>query len=134
MMKYGAILLVALVGCTNAVLFNRPCRTTDDITVKSGFNVQQYLGVWFEIERYEQAFQVNADCVTAQYSANADGSVRVLNRAQVLSNGTNLDALGTAFLTFPNEVPLRAMLNVTFDRFPSLTSTSNYWVIATGTI
>lgn len=134
MMKYCAILLVAIIGCTNAVIFNRPCRTTNEITVKSGFNVRQYLGVWFEVQRYEQAFQVNADCVTAQYSLNADGSVRVLNRAQVLSNGTNIDAAGTAFLTFPNEVPLRAMLNVTFDRFPSLTSTSNYWVIATGTI
>lgn len=124
--------MVALIGCTNAVIFNRPCRTTQEITVKTGFNVQQYLGVWFEIERYEQAFQVNADCVTAQYTANADGSVRVVNRAQVLSNGTNIDAIGTAFLTFPDVVPLPAMLNVTFDRFPSLTSTSNYWVIATG--
>ena len=129
-MKYLAVVLVALVAASNAIIFDRPCR--QDISVRNDFNVRQYLGVWYEIERYEQIFQLDADCVTAQYTANADGSVRVINRARNLANGTNIEAFGTAVLSFPNESPLRGMLNVTFDEFPFVPSSSNYWVVSTG--
>lgn len=130
MMKYLAVLLVAFVAASNAVIFDRPCR--QDISVRNAFNVQQYLGIWFEIERYEQIFQVDADCVTAQYTLNTDGSVRVINRARNLNNGTNIEAFGTAVVSFPNESPLRGMLNVTFDQFPDVPTSSNYWVVSTG--
>lgn len=131
MMKYLAVVLVALVAASSAIIFDRPCRT--DIGIRSGFDVRQYLGVWFEIERYEQIFQLEADCVTAQYTPNADGSVRVINRARILSNGTNFEAFGNAVLSFPNESPVRGMLNVTFDQFPNVPTSSNYWVVSTGT-
>ena len=129
-MKYLAVVLVALVAASSAIIFDRPCR--QDVSVRNAFNVRQYLGVWYEIERYEQVFQVDADCVTAQYTANADGSVRVINRARNLQNGTNFEAFGNAVVSFPNEVPLRGMLNVTFDQFPNVPTSSNYWIISTG--
>ncbi len=41
--------------------------------------VERYLGRWYEIGRYEAPFQKGCEAVTADYSLNADRSIRVLN-------------------------------------------------------
>lgn len=45
-------------------------------------DLQQYLGRWYEQFRYEAPFQKGMDAVTADYSRNSDGSVRVINRGR----------------------------------------------------
>ncbi len=42
-------------------------------------DIERYLGRWFEIARYEAPFQRGCEAVTADYSRNGDGSIRVLN-------------------------------------------------------
>ncbi|XP_070504502.1 apolipoprotein D-like [Chironomus tepperi] len=127
-MKYLiAVLFFATVA--NAEIFDRPCRTPQELGVKVDFRPVAYLGIWYEIERYEQFFQAGGDCVRAQYTLNADGSINVLNSAFVIENATRIEAEGTARISFPDEEPLRAQLNVTFDaNQPNL---SNYWVLST---
>lgn len=44
------------------------------------FDAQRYLGTWYEIARLDHVFERGLDGVTATYSFNDDGSVRVLNR------------------------------------------------------
>ncbi len=39
----------------------------------------RYLGKWYELGRYEQAFQKNCEAVTAEYSLREDGNIKVLN-------------------------------------------------------
>lgn len=44
----------------------------------------QYLGKWYEQEKYPQIFQVGGRCTTAEYSLNDDGTVHVLNTEQIM--------------------------------------------------
>lgn len=148
-MKY---LIAVLVFATlaNSEIFDRPCRTPEELGVKTGFQPSAYLGIWYEIERYEQFFQAGGDCVRAQYTLNADGSINVFNSAFVVENSTRIEATGIARISFPDEVPLRAQLNVTFDANREFLFTfsdsnifnflffyliepnlSNYWVLST---
>lgn len=39
----------------------------------------QYLGLWYEQERYFAFFQINGKCVTATYTDNMNGTVGVEN-------------------------------------------------------
>ncbi|WP_423148239.1 lipocalin family protein [Rubrolithibacter danxiaensis] len=49
-------------------------------TAVSPFNVEKYLGRWYEIARFDYRFERNLNNVTADYSLNPDGTIRVLNR------------------------------------------------------
>ncbi|KAG5681843.1 hypothetical protein PVAND_011251 [Polypedilum vanderplanki] len=123
------IIILALIGFSQAEIFDRPCRTPEQLGVKTGFMPALYLGIWYEIERYEQFFQISSDCSQAQYTLNADGSINVVNTAFIISNQTRISDTGRAIISFPDEEPLRAMLNVTFS--PEQPSVSNYWVLST---
>ncbi|KAL7033667.1 hypothetical protein ACKWTF_007670 [Chironomus riparius] len=127
-MKYLVAILI-FAAFANSEIFDRPCRTPQELGVKTGFQPVAYLGIWYEIERYEQFFQAGGDCVRAQYTLNGDGSINVFNTAFVIENATRIEAEGIARISFPDEEPLRAQLNVTFDaNQPNL---SNYWVLST---
>lgn len=45
-----------------------------------GFELQRYLGQWYEIARLDHSFERGLQGVTAQYSLREDGGVRVINR------------------------------------------------------
>jgi len=91
---------------------NRNCPNNPIVT---NFQVSDYLGVWYEIYRYEQEFQVGGDCVTAEYNLNSDGNVDVLNSMAILPDITVLSREGIALISYPELDPLPAMLNVSFD-------------------
>src|SRR5690606_23505447 len=43
------------------------------------FNIDKYLGTWYEIARFDFRFEKNLDNVSAQYSLDKKGNVIVLN-------------------------------------------------------
>lgn len=43
------------------------------------FEISKYTGVWYEIARFDFRFEKNLNNVSAQYSLNEDGTVKVLN-------------------------------------------------------
>lgn len=45
-----------------------------------GFNLERYLGTWYEIARFDHSFERGLVKVTAEYSLREDGNIRVLNR------------------------------------------------------
>lgn len=45
-------------------------------------DLQRYMGRWYEQFRYEASFQKDFEAVTADYSLNADGTVKVVNRGR----------------------------------------------------
>ena len=45
----------------------------------TGFELNRYLGTWYEIARYDHRFERNLGEVSATYSLNDDGTVKVLN-------------------------------------------------------
>lgn len=44
------------------------------------FDQQKYLGTWYEIARFDYFFERNLNNVTATYSLNTDGTIKVQNR------------------------------------------------------
>lgn len=49
-------------------------------TAVTNFNAEKYLGRWYEIARFDYRFEKNMDNVTATYTQNPDGSIRVDNK------------------------------------------------------
>ena len=51
-------------------------------TVES-VDLTRYAGLWYEIARYDTPFDEDAVAVTAEYTLNDDGTVRVVNKGLV---------------------------------------------------
>jgi len=67
----GAILVANLVSCVSI---------PKDASAVKPFEKDRYLGKWYEIARMDFKFEKNLNQVTADYSSNPDGSIRVDNR------------------------------------------------------
>jgi apolipoprotein D and lipocalin family protein len=63
----------------------------------SNFELPKYLGTWYEIARLDHSFERDLSQVTAQYSMQADGGVRVLNRGYSVADGEWDEAVGKAY-------------------------------------
>ncbi len=51
-----------------------------NLTAVQNFEVQKYTGTWYEIARFDFRFEKNLKNVTATYSQNPDGSIKVVNK------------------------------------------------------
>ena len=68
------------------------------------FDLDRYLGQWYEIARLDHSFERGLDAVTATYSRRDDGAVRVINRGYSTSDDEQREAEGKAyFVNEPNE-------------------------------
>lgn len=45
-------------------------------------DLQKYMGRWYELFRYEASFQKDMEAVSADYSLNGNGTVKVVNRGR----------------------------------------------------
>ncbi|MFM9835499.1 MAG: lipocalin family protein [Methylophilaceae bacterium] len=74
-----------------------------NVTVVNGVNASQYLGTWYEIARLDHSFERGLEQVTASYSKNADGSIKVINRGFNTEKQVWKEAEGKAyFVEKPN--------------------------------
>ncbi len=64
-------LFILLTGCL---------KIPQDIEPVEGFELNKYLGKWYEIARLDHSFERGLDNVTAEYSLRDDGGVKVTNR------------------------------------------------------
>jgi len=62
-----------------------------------GFELDRYLGKWYEIARLDHSFERGLSQVTAEYSLREDGGVRVLNRGFSAAKGEWKEAEGKAY-------------------------------------
>lgn len=62
----------------------------------SDFEIERYQGRWYEIARLDHRFERGLEQVTATYSANDDGSFRVVNRGFQVDSQEWEDAIGKA--------------------------------------
>lgn len=56
------------------------CKSTRNLDVVSDFDIERYMGTWYEAVRYPHRFEKGLSSVTATYSLRADGTITVLNR------------------------------------------------------
>ena len=63
------------------LLFLSACAgTPEGVQPVTGFQVERYLGKWYEIARLDHPFERGLEQVSAEYSLRDDGDLRVLNR------------------------------------------------------
>ena len=75
------------------------------------FELERYLGKWYEIARLDHSFERGLSQVTAEYSLRDDGGVTVLNRGYSMQKGEWKNATGKAYFV---ENPQTGYLKVSF--------------------
>jgi apolipoprotein D and lipocalin family protein len=88
-MRYLLIFLSILIsGCIGIPEGIEPVRS---------FEINRYLGTWYEIARLDHSFERGLQNVTAEYSARNDGGLKVINRGFDSSSKTWSEAEGKAY-------------------------------------
>ncbi len=95
-----SMLLSLLVGCS---------KPSVDNSVVNNFDIDRFLGNWYEIARFDHRFERGMEQTKANYTLRKDGKVDVLNTG--IKNGKPSEAKGVAKLT---DTPAR--LRVSFWR------------------
>jgi len=96
------VLMLLLAACTGLPEGVRPVEN---------FQLDRYLGKWYEIARLDHRFERGLSRVTAEYSLRQDGGVRVLNRGYSVDDKEWKEAEGTAWFM---EGPDQGYLKVSF--------------------
>ncbi|MBU40692.1 lipocalin family protein [Marinobacter sp. LM1] len=89
------VLLFLMTGCTGVPKGIEPV---------TGFDQQRYLGTWYEIARLDHSFEEGLSQVTAEYSLNNDGSIKVINRGYNAEAGEWKEAEGRAVFVGDSDV------------------------------
>ena len=71
--------------------------TPEGVKPVDGFELDRYLGTWYEIARLDHSFERGLENITADYSVRDDGGVRVINRGYSVKNGEWEEAAGKAY-------------------------------------
>ncbi|MDP3430627.1 MAG: lipocalin family protein [Desulfomicrobium sp.] len=87
MKKLVALLALLLGGCVGM---------PDTVRPVEGFQLERYLGTWYEIARLDHPFERGLTRVRAEYSLREDGDVRVVNHGYNAGEGRWKKAEGRA--------------------------------------
>ncbi len=94
------LLSLALTACSTA--------PPDGVRPVNSFDINRYLGKWYEIARLDHSFERGLSDVSATYSLQDDASVKVLNRGYDTRNQTWKEAVGRAlFIGDPGTASLK---------------------------
>ena len=88
MRRLVVVALFVLSGCAGI---------PEGIEPVENFELEPYLGTWYEIARLDHSFQRGMSNVTAHYSLREDGGVAVLNRGYRAGKGEWDEAKGKAY-------------------------------------
>lgn len=94
-MKRKITILTILIGIgiivSGAYKMNSKTENTDT------FNLEKYMGTWYEIARFDHRFERNLQNVTATYKLMPNGKVQVINKGNDQTvNGPQKTAIGKA--------------------------------------
>ena len=101
----------ALVLTVCSLLFTGCVATPPGVAVVKDFDLDRYLGTWYEIARLDHRFERGLSKVSASYSKRSDGGVVVINRGYNPETSTWKEAKGRAY---PVGDPGAGALKVTF--------------------
>lgn len=90
--------------CISFLLFSGCLGVPKSVTPVRGFELNRYLGKWYEITRLDHPFERELEQVSTEYSLREDGGVRVKNRGFSPEKNEWREAEGKAFFAGdPNE-------------------------------
>ncbi|XP_077300023.1 apolipoprotein D-like [Arctopsyche grandis] len=121
-MKFMIALFATLAVANAQIIMSGTCQ---NVSLQKDFDVPRYTGKWNELYRYEQIFQVDGDCVTANYTLLSNGTVTVLN--QMVVGPTRFQISGSVAVA--PDANGEGKLIVSFPTTDN--SYSDYWVLST---
>jgi len=74
--KIAILLLLISFGCKTQNVSNMNTK----IDYNFSFELDKYLGTWYEIARFDHSFEKNLQGVTANYTLRKDGKIKVINQ------------------------------------------------------
>lgn len=104
MLRVLTLLLITglFAGCTGM---------PQNVKVVEDFNLDRYLGRWYEIARLDHSFERGLSQVTATYTRREDGGIDVVNRGYDMQKGVWNESKGRAY---PLGEPGQGRLKVSF--------------------
>ena len=69
----------------------------DGVAPVQTFELDRYLGRWYEVARLDHSFERSLEAVTADYSLRDDGGIRVINSGRDIDSGEIQQAEGKAY-------------------------------------
>ena len=105
--------IIGLISIAAVTLVSIPsCRTIpENVQAVQPFDLKKYLGTWYEMARFDFRFERGLNNVTANYSLNKDGTLKVTNRGYDYNNKKWKENIGKAKFVSSPQV---AMLKVSF--------------------
>ena len=100
--KLVFFLVLLLTGCVGM---------PEGVTPVKNFQLERYLGKWYEIARLDHSFERGLSQISAEYSLNPDGSVKVINRGYSDQDKKWKEAMGKALFV---KSPDQGFLKVSF--------------------
>jgi len=104
-MKRLSLLILALAALAGCV------RVPKGVPTVEGFELERYLGRWYEVARLDHSFERGLNRVSADYSRRQDGGIRVINRGYDPLAGSWREATGRAYFVRDNR---SGLLKVSF--------------------
>ncbi len=96
------LMMIAVAGAGTA----GAAESTENIPPVPDFELNRYLGTWYEIARLPHRFEKGLSRVTATYTLNPNGTIQVLNRGFKAAKNKWSQAEGKAWVPDP-DVPAR---------------------------
>jgi len=93
--KYGWLVFLSLTGCVGA---------PNNVQPVKNFELQRYLGTWYEIARLDHSFERDLQQVTATYSLHDDGGIRVVNKGFNPKKNKWKEAIGKAYFVGDSDI------------------------------
>lgn len=79
--SFVKIAVPVTLGILGLIIFNScSAGIPEKATAIQNFEAEKYLGKWYEIARFDYKFEKNMNQVTATYSNNSDGTIKVENK------------------------------------------------------
>ncbi|MGB0473259.1 MAG: lipocalin family protein [Porticoccaceae bacterium] len=69
----------------------------DGVVPIQNFELNRYLGRWYEVARLDHSFERGLEAVTAEYSLRSDGGIRVINSGRDIETAEIQQAEGRAY-------------------------------------
>ncbi|XP_055546319.1 apolipoprotein D-like [Wyeomyia smithii] len=123
--------LILAVTCNGYIVKDGNCSmVSEKLPVVKNFELEKYLGKWYEIERYEQDYQRNMECVTVEYSqGEGNQSFEFKNKGLLPEKNAYASFSGSGILSDPTAEPLVGKLNISYGIKHA--GDSNYWIMDT---
>ena len=98
-MKKVLIFILILVGCTKN-------KINQDLIVKN-FDINKYLGIWYEIARIDNRFERNLKNVKAEYILLQNNKIKIINSGYDTKNEKNRTITGYGYIKNKNLAQLK---------------------------